>query len=51
MCYGDTALEGADPGTDHPSGTQGWGVTHVCKDWDALYDMAEQESQRSKTIY
>lgn len=40
MCYGDTALEGADPGDEGLHGTEGWGVTHVCIDWDALFDMA-----------
>ncbi|KAK4629648.1 hypothetical protein CLAFUW4_08307 [Fulvia fulva] len=40
MCYGDTALVGADPGDAGLNGTRGWGVTHVCKSWDALYDMA-----------
>lgn len=46
MCHGDTALEGADEygvaeGTDVMShGTYGIGTTHLCKDWDALYEYA-----------
>ncbi|EME42940.1 hypothetical protein DOTSEDRAFT_24940 [Dothistroma septosporum NZE10] len=46
MCHGDTALEGADEyevaeGKDVWSyGTYGIGTTHLCKDWDAVYDYA-----------
>ncbi|EGP91139.1 uncharacterized protein MYCGRDRAFT_89178 [Zymoseptoria tritici IPO323] len=40
MCAGDTALEGADPASNGTTGTHGLGVTHVCKDWDALMEMA-----------
>lgn len=45
MCAGDTTLEGADPGSNVTSITHGLGVTHVCKDWDALMEMATDASK------
>ncbi|KAM3418124.1 hypothetical protein BST61_g6329 [Cercospora zeina] len=42
MCAGDTALEKFDPGSNV---TFGWGVSHVCKDWDALMDMAIEKAK------
>ena len=40
MCHGDTALEGS---LDGLPGTSGWGTTHVCKDYDAVRQFAEEQ--------
>ncbi|KAK1975432.1 hypothetical protein LZ30DRAFT_605645, partial [Colletotrichum cereale] len=41
MCCGDTSLEGADP-FNPPSRTLGFGTTHVCRDYDAIFKYAEE---------
>lgn len=42
MCCGDTALEGADPYHPPEVGTKGIGTTHVCKEYDAIFEWAEE---------
>ncbi|KAI5361667.1 Putative mycotoxin biosynthesis protein UstYa [Septoria linicola] len=50
MCYGDTALEGADPysiaeGRDKVTiGTSGIGTTHMCKNYDDIKSYAEEHA-------
>ena len=50
MCYGDTALEGADPysiaeGRDKVLvGTSGIGTTHMCKNYDEIVSYAEEHA-------
>lgn len=47
MCHGDTALEGRGPYSEEPedsTGTLGLGTTHVCTDWNALFDWAEDHA-------
>lgn len=50
MCHADLALEGSDPyhlaGSDR-MGTLGLGSTHVCRDWDALYDWVSSKESTS----
>ena len=45
MCAGDLALEKAvmiDGKLDRS--VDGWGVTHECRDWSSMYDIAVKES-------
>lgn len=50
LCCGDTALEGreASQGSDMP-GTAGWGVQHVCKDWNSVFRWIEQHRVNNDT--
>ncbi|PIA96215.1 hypothetical protein CB0940_10366 [Cercospora beticola] len=53
MCFGDTALEGSDPyqvalGLDlWSSGTYGISTTHICKDFQQIYEYAVSHTSPS----
>ncbi|KAK0648123.1 hypothetical protein B0T16DRAFT_407752 [Cercophora newfieldiana] len=44
MCAGDTALEKARTmdGGRVVRGVDGWGVEHQCRDWDAIFQWAQE---------
>lgn len=39
MCLADSTLEPLD---DEGGGASGWHATHECRNWDALYDWAQE---------
>ncbi|CZT25535.1 uncharacterized protein RCC_11268 [Ramularia collo-cygni] len=51
MCAGDMALEGITPGSNITDRTLGLGATHICKDWDALMDLADELAKPLDVIY
>ncbi|PHH93025.1 hypothetical protein CDD83_2135 [Cordyceps sp. RAO-2017] len=46
MCAGDTSLEWVSEHQPLPNATTGWGFQHTCKNFDTIYNWAEQH--RSK---
>ncbi|KAF2094940.1 hypothetical protein NA57DRAFT_15870, partial [Rhizodiscina lignyota] len=43
MCSGDMALEKAALKDQKPvRSVNGWGVTHQCRDWDAMFEWVER---------
>jgi len=51
MCNGDTTLEKARTGDDGKlvRGVDGWGVEHVCRNFDAMYTFAAEHRSRNIT--
>lgn len=49
MCHGDTTLEWlAAPPNDE--GSTGWGYRHQCRDYNAIFDWAEQNRVTDKQV-
>lgn len=53
MCSGDTTLEestivpGLDVGGIPTRNTDGWGMTHLCRDWEIIWEFARDHSYRN----
>lgn len=49
MCAGDLTLErAAVKDGELTASVDGWGVTHECKNWNVMYDIAVIEGMLSK---
>lgn len=55
MCAGDAALEeavivpGLGTATMPTRNVDGWGTTHLCRNWDALWEFAKDHRYRNSS--